>query len=120
MNNLCIDCKIGVAVAANYCEDCMDAMMESYENSIIADSLEEESNYDLQLGTTNSSLTNGSMNREDRVYRLNPQLGCTYCKPHRGENTSWSWKFNGRRSSKKKIAKERRQGSEFKKKQLED
>lgn len=103
---ICVDCEENEATVADlYCDDCINRMSES-----IADEWKYTDDLDY-------SSTKGSVNLEDKVNRVHPQLGCTYCKPHMGENTSNSWKFNGRRSDKKKIAKARRQGSEFKKNQ---
>lgn len=104
---LCIDCKeFPRKDGQYYCQECCEILAE---DRMWSDSL---SDNDLDY-----SSTKGSVNLEDKVNRVHPQLGCTYCKPHMGENTSNSWKFNGRRSDKKKIALARRQGSEFKKNQ---
>ena len=49
-----------------------------------------------------------AVNREDRVNRINPQLGCSICPPNRGENIRHhSAKNRIRNQPKKARAKER-------------
>lgn len=102
---ICVDCEENEATVADlYCDDCINRMSESI-------AIEDEWKYTDDL---DYSVTKGSVNLEDRVNRVHPQLSCNYCRPHMDENTSKSWKFNGRRADKKKIAKTRRQGRELK------
>jgi hypothetical protein len=115
---MCVDCNEAEATVADlYCKECEDVMMEQMDQLEL---IEMESNYDLQFDTENSSLTKGSINKEYLVNHTHPQLGCTHCKPHRGENTSPSWKHSKRKPKQKTQSKDIKQGSEFKRRQHED
>lgn len=109
MKNICVDCEENEATVADlYCEECCDIMAGM---AIIFEKNLDESHL-------NFSLTKSSQNMEDKVDRLHPQLGCTYCKPNKGENASrTNARSNRGKSKKKKVAENRRQGSEFKKNQ---
>lgn len=109
MKNICVDCEENEATVADlYCDGCCDVMAGM---AVI---------FEKNLAETylDSSLTKSSQNMEDRVDRLHPQLDCTYCKPNKGENASrTNARSNRGKSKKKKIAENRRRGTEFKKKQ---
>jgi len=110
--NYCKVCNLNLAVEYDLCYDCLVGEIECDEDivdsSLIPDKLLDE------------SLTKYSVNREDRVYRVNPQLSCTHCKPHRGENTSYSRKHTKRKPTQKVQSKNIKQGSEFKRRQHRD
>lgn len=126
MLSICVDCEENEAIVVDlYCGECCDAMarlaewemlderISEIENEFTSDSAEFSAEPYLD-----SSLTKSSQNREDRVERVHPQLSCTRCKPNRNENASRTKARSNRgKSKKKKVAENRRQGTEFKKSQ---
>jgi len=111
-SKFCEVCAENLAVEYDLCYDCLVTEIEGDEDILNSSLIPDE--------LLDQSLTKYSVNREDRVYRVNPQLGCTHCKPHRGENTGPGWKHAKRKPTQKAQSKNLKQGSEFKRRQHRD
>lgn len=114
MKQICVDCEENEATVADlYCDDCVSVMAR------VAELIEAEDIWKYTDDLDYSS-TKGSVNLEDKVNRLHPQLSCTYCKPNKGENCNHHSVKNRMRNAgpkQRKRSRDLRKGLEFKKNQ---